>query len=80
MQQLKYAMDIRPLLTAREMQVVELIDKSYPNVQIAYALAISIRTVETHRKNIFKKTGCHNALALVKWAYTNNVLPVAGAQ
>ena len=67
-------MDATAQLTTREIQVIELIEKSYSNLQIANMLAISIRTVETHRKNIFKKTDCHNALALVKWAYANKVL------
>ena len=61
-------------LTTREIQIIALIEKSYSNLQIANSLAISIRTVETHRKNIFKKTNCHNALALVKWAYANKVV------
>jgi DNA-binding CsgD family transcriptional regulator len=67
------------LLTTREIQVIGLIERSYSNQQIANTLAISIRTVETHRKNIFKKTDCHNALALVKWAYANKVLQVFGS-
>ena len=71
-------MDATAQLTTREIQVIELIEKSYSNLQIANMLAISIRTVETHRKNIFKKTDCHNALALVKWAYANKVLQVFG--
>lgn len=64
-------------LTDREIQVVKLIEKTYSNLQIATSLAISIRTVETHRKNIFRKTDCHNAISLVKWAYANKVLQVA---
>ena len=41
-------------LTAREIEIVKLIEKEYSNKQIADSLFLSERTVETHRKNIFK--------------------------
>lgn len=56
-------------LTSREIEILQLIEKDYANLQIATTLAIAVRTVETHRKNIYKKTNCHNVLSLVKWAY-----------
>ncbi len=56
-------------LTSREVEILQLIEKDYSNLQIATILAIAVRTVETHRKNIYKKTNCHNVLSLVKWAY-----------
>ena len=42
-------------LTAREIEIIKLIEKEYNNKQIAETLFLSERTVETHRKNIFEK-------------------------
>lgn len=61
-------------LTQREIQIVEAIEKNLSNKEIAASLFISLHTVETHRKNIFRKTDTHSSLALVKWAYEHNVL------
>jgi two-component system, NarL family, nitrate/nitrite response regulator NarL len=61
-------------LTNRETQIIELMEKDLSNKEIAAHLNISIRTVETHRKNILAKTGCNNLLSLVKWAYEHNII------
>lgn len=61
-------------ITRREQQLIELIEKDLSNKEIATALNISLHTVETHRKNIFRKTGATNALSLAKWAYENKIL------
>lgn len=62
------------LLTDREREIVKLIAKEYTNKQIAEELFISERTVETHRKNIFKKTGTNSLVGLIKFAYANNLI------
>lgn len=61
-------------ITNREKQLIALIENEYSNKQIAEELNISLLTVETHRKNILRKTGTSNVLSLVKWAYENGVL------
>ena len=61
-------------ITNREKQLIALIEKDYSSKQIAAALNISLHTVETHRKNIMRKTNTGNVLLLVKWAYENNIL------
>jgi DNA-binding NarL/FixJ family response regulator len=55
-------------LTEREIDIIECIAKEMTNAQIAEALFISERTVETHRKNIFRKTGIKGVIGLVKFA------------
>lgn len=45
----------RPDLSARELQVLELIVKGLANKQIAYALGIAEHTVKNHVKNILDK-------------------------
>jgi two-component system, NarL family, nitrate/nitrite response regulator NarL len=62
------------LLTDREREIVKLIAKEYSNKQIAEELFISERTVETHRKNIFRKTGTGSLVGLIKFAYANNLV------
>lgn len=66
--------DDQRLLTDREREVLKLISKEYNNKQIAEELFISERTVETHRKNIFRKTGTNNLVGLIKFAYANNLI------
>lgn len=61
-------------LTNREIEIVKLLEKDLSNKQIAEQLFISIRTVETHRKNILAKTNTNNILSLIKWAYEHKVI------
>lgn len=62
------------LLTDREIQIIRLIAREKSNKQIGEELFISERTVETHRKNIFRKTDSKNIVGLIKYAYQNNLL------
>ncbi len=62
------------LLTTREREILKLIAKEYTNKDIAKELFISERTVETHRKNILRKTRTHNLVGLIKYAYANNLI------
>ena len=66
--------DEERLLTDREREILKLISKEYNNKQIAEELFISERTVETHRKNIFRKTKTNNLVGLIKFAYANNLI------
>ena len=61
-------------LTAREIEIIRLIEKEYNNKQIAESLFISERTVETHRKNIFRKSGTNSVIGLVKYAYEHKLI------
>ena len=61
------------LLTSREKEVLQLITKEYSNRQIAEALFIGERTVETHRKNLFRKTGAKSLVGLIKYAMANGL-------
>ena len=45
------------LLTPREADVMELLQKGYTNAQIAHELSIGLETVRTHTRNIFRKLG-----------------------
>lgn len=66
--------DPAPKLTQREIEIIRLIAKEYSNEQIANELFISERTVETHRKNIFRKTGTKGVVGLLKYAMGKGIL------
>jgi DNA-binding NarL/FixJ family response regulator len=61
-------------LTERELEILKLITREFSNKQIADELHISERTVETHRKNIFRKTGTSTLVGLIKYAYANKIV------
>lgn len=52
-------------LTAREVEIVELLIHGFSNQEIAEKLCISIHTTKTHVRNIFKKVNVSSRLALV---------------
>jgi two-component system, NarL family, nitrate/nitrite response regulator NarL len=64
----------RDLLTEREREILKLIAKEYSNKQMADKLFISERTVETHRKNIFRKTNTNTLVGLIKFAFEHNLV------
>jgi DNA-binding NarL/FixJ family response regulator len=55
-------------LTAREQQVMEMLARGLTNREIAEHLAISIKTVDTHRGHILKKLGLRNNSELTRFA------------
>ena len=61
-------------LTMREVEIIRLIEKEFNNKQISDALFISERTVETHRKNIFRKTQTSGLIGLIKYAYEHKLI------
>ena len=61
-------------LTKREKEILKMIAEERTNQQIADALFISLRTVETHRLNITQKLGVKNAAGLVKEAIKRGLI------
>lgn len=62
------------VLSRREVEIIKLITQEYSNEDIAAHLAISKRTVETHRKNIFKKTKVKSIVGLVMLAIKSKLV------
>ncbi len=62
------------LLTRREIEVLRMIASERSNQEIADQLYISIRTVDTHRRNLLQKLGLKNTAGLVKYAIKNGFL------
>lgn len=61
----------KELLTKREKEILELIIKGHNSLVIASMLSISKHTVDSHRKNIFKKTHCKNVSELISKSIQN---------
>ncbi len=55
-------------ISEREKEVLELIVREFSNKEIAEKLFISVRTVETHKRNLLEKTGCKNVAGLAIYA------------
>jgi DNA-binding NarL/FixJ family response regulator len=62
------------LLSGREKEVLKLISDDYTTNEIATVLTITEKTVETHRKNLFKKTKTSSVIGLLKYTYANNLI------
>ncbi len=61
-------------LTPREKEIVQLIVNEFSSTQIAAQFELSVRTVETHRKNIYRKTHTQNLVGLMKYAIREGYL------
>ena len=59
-------------LTNRENDILDLICKGHTSHEISEKLFISIKTVEVHRTNIFRKANTRNLAELIIWAVKNN--------
>jgi DNA-binding NarL/FixJ family response regulator len=61
-------------LTRRELEILKLIAEELTNQEIADQLFISIRTVDTHRRNLLQKLNVKNTAGLVRHAYQVGLL------
>ena len=61
-------------LSGREHEILKLLAEGYSNREIADMLAISIKTVETHRANIMRKHNFKNITELVLFAVRNHII------
>lgn len=61
-------------LTAREREVLRLIAQGLKNREIADALKIAIKTVETHRTKIMQKLDLHNSAELATYAIRRGMI------
>lgn len=62
------------VLTHREREVVQLIAEGKINKQIASMLAISVKTVETHRASAMQKLNLRTTADLVRYAVRNSLI------
>lgn len=74
----KTASDGREALTGREQTILLQLAQGKSNKQVALDLDISVRTVETHRKNIKRKLGISSTAGLTRYALEHGVLQGTG--
>ncbi|WGH78280.1 response regulator transcription factor [Jannaschia ovalis] len=65
-------------LTSREQAILLLVAQGRSNKAVAHDLDISVRTVETHRKNIKRKLGISTTAGLTRYALEHGVLQGTG--
>jgi two-component system, NarL family, nitrate/nitrite response regulator NarL len=65
-------------LTTRERDVLVRVARGHQNKEIASELGISVRTVESHRDSLMRKTGLRNTAALTRLALESGLLDEAG--
>lgn len=56
------------VLSTREREVLQLVAEGRSTKEIAAQLSVSVKTVETHRKQIMDKLGLHSVAELTKYA------------
>ncbi len=57
-----------PVLTPREREVLQLLAEGRKTKEIADVLKVSVKTIETHRKQIMDKLNIHSVAELTKYA------------
>jgi len=62
-------------VTPKERQVLQLLAEGMSSKQIAYHMAISFHTVESHRKNLRAKFDAHNVAEVITKAFQLNLQP-----
>lgn len=70
--------DGRETLTSREQTILLELAQGQSNKDVANALNIFVRTVETHRKNIKRKLGISSTAGLTRYALEHGVLQGTG--
>ena len=66
--------DERPILSPREADVLRLMALGHTNREIGEQLALSVRTVETHRAHIQQKLGLSSRPELTRYALENRLI------
>jgi len=63
-------------LTPREREVVQLLAEGKSSKEVAVALNLSVKTVETHRTNIMRKLDLHSIADVTLYAVRNGIVQV----
>jgi DNA-binding NarL/FixJ family response regulator len=60
-------------LTAREREILQMVAEGLTAKQIASTLHLSVKTVETHRRQVMDKTGANSVADLVRYAIREGI-------
>lgn len=61
-------------LTIRELEIIRFIGEGMTSTQIATKLYLNVKTIESHRRNIFKKLDVKNSVELIKIAVEKGLI------
>ena len=61
-------------LTRREVEVLQLLAQGYTNAEVGKQLFMSVRTAETHRAQIQRKTGCSTRAEVTRYAIEHGLV------
>jgi DNA-binding NarL/FixJ family response regulator len=61
-------------LTPRQSEVLKLVAEGSSTKQIAIKLALSVKTVDTHRTNLMNQLGIHDVAGLVRYAIRSGLI------
>ena len=64
---------VRPFLTAREREVVQLLSEGFSTKEVAAKLFVSVKTVESHRLRVMRKLGYTSLAQLTKYAIREGI-------
>ena len=64
------------VLTDREREALQLIAEGKSTKEVADALSVSVKTVETHRRNIMEKLNLHSVAEITKYAIREGITSV----
>lgn len=70
----------RSHLSPREIEVLRLIARGLTNKEIGAELGLGVRTIETHRENLIRKTGLPTVAELTRYAVLNGYVELHSAQ
>jgi len=62
------------LISKQELKILELVALGYTSEKIGEILAIAKSTVQTHRRNMLRKTQFNNTQQLVGWAVREGLI------
>src|SRR5258708_30504806 len=63
-------------LTLRQREILQLIVEGKATKQIAQALGVSTKTIESHRAGIMERLGMHSVAELVLFGIRNKLVPL----
>ena len=70
----KKTAEVSSEFTEQEKRVIELCHEGLSGKMIAERLGITTRTVDTHKKNIFRKLGINSTLEMLTYALKNGII------
>lgn len=69
-------LEAQSLLTERELEILTLLAEEKSSREIGDELNISFRTVDTHRKNLLKKTNTSTVIGLLKYGVHHSLISI----